>query len=158
MQALDAIPGTDLLVHGLVKPASRLALFESDYRNRAVRHVNAYLPEPVVVHSLARQADVLVFWYDENLRTPGASGAVTVGLSTGVPVITSPTSRFVELRSCTQQPSYLVDGIRAVLADAELRRSLTSRARLFCAQHSWPEVARQHRALWLQAIAGGQLV
>jgi glycosyltransferase involved in cell wall biosynthesis len=158
MQALDSIPGADLVVYGLVKPASGLALFEYDYRNRAVRHVNAYLPESVVVQSLAQQTDVLVFWYDENLWTPGASGAVTVGLSTGVPVITSPTSRFAGLRSCTYQPPSLVDGIRTMLEDAELRRSLSARARLYCTQHSWPEVARMHHALWAQAIAAGQLV
>jgi glycosyltransferase involved in cell wall biosynthesis len=153
MDALDATPGLELLVYGIAQPPSRADAFAADYRGRAVRHVNSYLPESSVATELAALADVLVFWYDENLGTPGASGAVTVGLSTGVPVVVSPTSRFAEIRSCTYQPRSLIEGLPIILQDDKLRASLTARARFYCSEHSWREIARGHRILWTEAMA-----
>jgi glycosyltransferase involved in cell wall biosynthesis len=158
MHALDVIPGLELLVYGTVPARGSLRRFTDDYQGRSVRHVNSYLPEQDVVAELAAQADILVFWYDENLITPGTSGAVTVGLATGVPVITSPTTRFAELRSCTYQPPSLIEGIQVLLDDEGLRTSLAARARLYCAENSWPCVGRRHRAVWAEAVAAGQIV
>ena len=155
-EALDVVQGSTLLVYGTARSAAKLEAMRRLWAGRPVRHVNEYLPERVVVSELAARADVLVFWYSENAMA--ASGAVGVGLSAGVPVITSPTSWFADLRSCTYQPDSLAEGISAVLDGEELRKSLRASARLYCFEHSWPEMARRHRSVWAEAMETGQLV
>ena len=46
-----------------------------------------------------------------------------VGLATGVPVLTSPTSWFADLRDVTYQPADLEEGVRRLLEDTQLRGS-----------------------------------
>jgi len=44
-------------------------------------------------------------------------------------------------------PAGGADTVRA-LGDADLRRTLTARAREYCNDHSWDRVAERHLALW----------
>jgi glycosyltransferase involved in cell wall biosynthesis len=111
------------------------------------RRVSELLPVEEVARRLAAEADLLVFWYDEVSRA-SASGAVRVGLASGVPVLTSPTTWFSDLTDVTYQPDDLVDGVRRLLEDTPLRDRLTTAARDYCQEHSWPRIARRHLELW----------
>jgi glycosyltransferase involved in cell wall biosynthesis len=90
---------------------------------------------------------VLVYWYDDTTLAT-ASGAVRLGLSTGVPVLASPTSWFSDLRDVTFQPDALADGVHRLLGDERLRRHLTKSAQSFCHAHSWQRTAARIHALW----------
>ena len=152
MDVLDAIPGTELLIYGTARSSGQLDDFRNLCGDRAVHHVNDFRTERQVVEELAEKADALVFWYDE--KPLATSGAVRVGLSTGKPVITSPTAWFADLRSCTYQPSSLTYGVSRILNDMELRESLVMRARYYCMEHDWKETARLHQMLWAEASDG----
>jgi hypothetical protein len=112
-----------------------------------VRREPGYLAEEEVARRLAAEADLLVFWYDD-APLDAASGAVRVGLASGVPVLTSPTAWFADLAEATFQPTDLVAGVRRALDDDVLRRRLVDAARAHCHDHSWARVAEQHLALW----------
>jgi glycosyltransferase involved in cell wall biosynthesis len=88
-----------------------------------------------------------VFWYD-GIGFPTASYAVRIGLAAGVPVLTSPTSWFADLRDVTYQPRNLVEGVRRLLDDTPLRERLTAAAREYCHAHTWSRIAERHLALW----------
>jgi glycosyltransferase involved in cell wall biosynthesis len=109
--------------------------------------VTTYAPAATIARELAARADALVFWYSE-APAAVASGAVRTGLSTGVPVLTSPTNWFAEVRGATYQPTSLAEGIERLLGDTSLRMRLAQRARDFCERHSWRRIAERHDALW----------
>ena len=109
--------------------------------------VDQFLPAEEVARRLAAEADVLVFWYDD-VPHASASGAARVGLATGVPVLTSPTHWFHELRDVTYQPDDLVDGVQRLLEDTALRKRLAAAARDYCHENSWARSAERHLALW----------
>jgi hypothetical protein len=71
-----------------------------------------------------------------------------VGLATGVPVLTSATGWFADLREVTYQPADVMEGVRRLLDDSALRGTLSTGAREFCAQHAWRRVAAEHLTLW----------
>jgi glycosyltransferase involved in cell wall biosynthesis len=147
LDALRQLPGAELVVYGHAKGAAQRAAFARAADGLPVRHVDTYLPEHEIAARLAAEADVLVFWY----RAPvylSTSGAARVGLATGVPVLTSATDWFSDLREVTYQPENLVEGVERLLEDGALRKHLTRAAREYCHQHSWPRIAERHRALW----------
>jgi glycosyltransferase involved in cell wall biosynthesis len=147
LDVLRELPGTELVLYS----HTRSREFEGEWEQAAaglpVRRVAGYLAEEEVARRLAAEADLLVFWYDEP-SFAAASGAARVGLATGVPVLTSPTSWFADLTEATFQPASLVDGVRRGLDDDVLRRRLTETARAYCHDHSWARVAERHLALW----------
>jgi glycosyltransferase involved in cell wall biosynthesis len=118
-----------------------------DAEGLPVRHVREYLPMDEIIRRLAAEADILVFWYDE-FSFVSASYAVRIGLATGVPVLTSPTSWFHDLRDVTYQPVNLVEGVQHLLEDTALREQLTTGARAYCHHNSWSRIAERHLVLW----------
>jgi glycosyltransferase involved in cell wall biosynthesis len=112
-----------------------------------VRWIEDYRAEADVAHDLAAEADVLVFWYDE-ARYVSASIAVRTGLASGVPVLTSPTRWFQDVRGVTHQPVNLVEGLERLLEDTTLRDTLTEAATDYCHRHAWSKIADRHRALY----------
>lgn len=106
-----------------------------------------FRPEDEVARLMAARCDVLVFWYAD---TPlhAASGAIRVGLATGIPVLASPTRWFADVREATYQPDDLVAGVRRLLEDDDLRADLSAAAREYCTAHSWRRVAKRHVELW----------
>jgi glycosyltransferase involved in cell wall biosynthesis len=112
-----------------------------------VRRVEQFLDEPEIAHRLAAEADVLVFPYAQP-RFAAVSGAVRVGLASGVPVLTTPTTWFSDLGAVTLQTDDLAGGIARLLDDTALRDELTAAARVHCHEHSWDRAARQHADLY----------
>ena len=147
LDILRQIPGTELLLFASTKSSEIEALWENACRGLPVSRTREYLPVSEVAHHLAANADILAYWYDE-VPHYSASGAVRIGLATGVPVLASPTSWFHDLRSVTYQPDSLADGVRQLIEDTNLRNDLTARARQYCHENSWPAVAAQHLTLW----------
>jgi hypothetical protein len=124
-----------------------------------VRRIDSFLTVEEIARRLAAEADALVFWYDAAPHE-SASYAVRVGLSTGVPVLCSPTNWFRDVAAATHQPSVatladLEAGVERVLTDDLLREHLAGAARHYCHEHRWAQIARQHRELWsrLEATA-----
>ena len=147
LDVLREVAGTELVLFSHAKSPGADAWWEAARAGLPVRRVGGYLPAPEVARRLAGEADVLVFWYDE-VPHAAASGAVRVGLATGVPVLASPTSWFADLREVTYQPDDPVEGVRRLLEDPPLRDRLSEAAREYCHQHAWGRVARRHLALW----------
>jgi glycosyltransferase involved in cell wall biosynthesis len=112
-----------------------------------VRRVAEFLEEEEIARRLAAEADVLVFPYAQP-RFAAVSGAVRVGLASGVPVLTTPTTWFSDLRDVTLQTDDLAAGIARLLDDTALRDALTDGARRHCAEHSWDQAARRHAELY----------
>ena len=147
LEVLRAVPGTELVLYGCPGPAADAAAWERAAVGLPVRWYRAQLPAEEVARRLAAEADVLAFWYDE-VPDASASGAVQVGLATGVPVLTSPTGWFTDLREACYQPDDLVTGIARLLDDTPLRDQVTAAARDHCHDHAWPRVAKAHERLW----------
>jgi glycosyltransferase involved in cell wall biosynthesis len=121
--------------------------FAAATRDADVRRDSRFLPVEEVARRLAAEADVLLFWYDE-VDAATVSGAVRVGLATGVPVLTSPTTWFADLREVTYQPADLEAGVHRLIEDTRLRRHLVEAATEYCHAHSWARIAERHLALW----------
>jgi glycosyltransferase involved in cell wall biosynthesis len=147
LELLPQLPGTELLVVGHDKSGTKDARWAADSAGLPVRRVSSFLSEREAATLLAAEADVLVYWYEER-GVASASGATRLGLSTGVPVLASPTSWFDDLRDVTFQPDDLADGVVRLLEDDRLRRHLTTSAREFCHAHSWQRTAARINALW----------
>ena len=112
-----------------------------------VRRIAQFLDEPEIARRLAAQADVLVFPYAQP-RFSAVSGAVRVGLASGVPVLTTPTTWFSDLQDVTLQTDDLAAGIARLLDDTALRDDLSAAAREHCHAHSWDRAAQQHADLY----------
>jgi len=112
-----------------------------------VRRVAQFLDEAEIARRLAAEADVLVFPYAQP-RFAAVSGAVRVGLASGVPVLTTPTTWFSDLREATLQTDDLAGGIARLLEDTALRDELSTAAREHCHDHSWERVAQRHAELY----------
>jgi glycosyltransferase involved in cell wall biosynthesis len=147
LDALRAIPDSELLLVSHAKYPQNEEAWSRAAEGLPVRRIGAFLPVADAARLLAAEADVLVYWYAETGHD-SASGAVRVGLATGVPVLASPTRWFRELREATFQPDDLVSGIRRLFDDTQLRDTLTAAARDYCHEHSWPKTAERHAALW----------
>jgi glycosyltransferase involved in cell wall biosynthesis len=147
LEVLRALPGTELLIFSHAKSAETEKNWREAARGLPVRRVGEFLPIEEVSRRLAAEADILAFWYDE-MGFSSASGAVRVGLATGVPVLTSPTRWLQDVSGATHQPQDLIGGVRRLLDDNPLRESLVQAARDFCHADSWDRTAERHLALW----------
>jgi glycosyltransferase involved in cell wall biosynthesis len=153
LEILRDIPGAELLLFSSAKSAEVEALWENAASGLPVRRIREYLPASEIASRLAAEADVLAYWYKE-IAHYSASGAVRVGLATGVPVLTSHTNWFHDLRDVTYQSSDLAEGVRRLLEDTELRNNLGAKARQYCEENSWARVAAQHLTLWNRLVVG----
>lgn len=147
LDLLRALPGTDLLLFSHAKSSAIEDEWNEAVGTLPVHRISGFLGVEEIAHRLASEADILAFWYDE-VDHASASGAVRVGLATGVPVLASPTSWFSELRDTTYQPEHLMDGAERLLEDTELRNRLTAEAHRYCNAHSWLRTAGHHQELW----------
>jgi glycosyltransferase involved in cell wall biosynthesis len=120
-------------------------------RSVPVRRESAFLDAAEVARRLAAEADVLVFPYEEP-RFAAVSGAVRVGLATGVPVLTSPTRWFADVTGATLQTDDLVAGLGRLLDDTALRDRLVAAAREHCHAHSWARTAQRHARLYSSLV------
>lgn len=143
----DSGEEAELLLFSHAKSAHNEAAWEQAAAGLPVRRVREYLPAEEICRRLAAEADILVFWYDD-IPYASASGAVHVGLASGVPVLTSATRWFEELTEATYQPTDLVEGIRRLLDDITLRAEVTAAARVYCHANSCRRSAERHLALW----------
>lgn len=147
LDVLKAVPNTNLILYSYAKTPERAQTWEQAAAGLPVlRHTDFQSPESVA-QRLAAEADILVFWYDE-VSHASASGAVRIGLATGVPVLASPTSWFEELSQVTYQPEDLVTGVTRLLEDTRLRKELNTAAREYCEENSWAHTANRHSVLW----------
>ena len=142
-----AIPESQLVIysHDHGDPAVRVSLERVD--GQSVRLITDFMPPEEIASRLAAEADVLVFWY-QSWGALIASGAVHIGLATGVPVMTSPTSWFKDLKEVTYQPADPLDGVKRLLEDTDLRQRLVGAATDYCHVNSWVSIAQRHRSLW----------
>ena len=147
LDLLREVPRTRLLLFSHARDPELGREFAQAARGLPVEWVDEFLPAEEIARRLAAEADLLAYWYDET-PYPAASGAARIGLATGVPVLTSPTRWFADLRDVTHQPASLAEGAAALLEDAPLRRRLAEDARAFCHDHSYARMARRHRELW----------
>jgi glycosyltransferase involved in cell wall biosynthesis len=147
LEALRVLRGAELVLYSYAKGPQEELAFEEAAEGLPVRRISSFLPEEEIARRLAAEADALVFWYRPTAWA-STSGAARVGLATGVPVLTSASPLFSDLRDVTYQPDNLIDGVERLFADDALRRRLIDAARRFCHEHSWPRTAERHRALW----------
>ncbi len=147
LEVLKAIPESELLIFSYPKASELENSWSKAIEGLPVRRVSEFLPEREIAQRLAAEADILVFWYDDILPET-ESGAVRVGLATGVPVLTSPTKWFRSVGDVTYQPENLVEGIHRLLDDSSLRMQLTTAAKEYCHANSWSQVAKLHTDLW----------
>jgi glycosyltransferase involved in cell wall biosynthesis len=147
---LELLRGHDdlrLLLFSATRSLDDAATWQRASADLPVDRETRFLGSDEVATRLAAEADALVFWYDET-DYPAVSGAVRVGLASGVPVLTSPTTWFADVRDVTYQPPDLDSGVRRLLDDTGLRESLVTAARDYCHEHSWARIAERHVALW----------
>ena len=119
LDALPAIPDTELVLYSRARSPELEAEWEAAAAGLPVRRYREYLPVEQIARRLAAEADILVYWYHD-LPFASASAAVRIGLASGVPVMTSPIPMFSELKDVTYQPDDLIAGIRRLLEDTAL--------------------------------------
>lgn len=147
LDVLRALPGTSLVIYSHPLTDSRAKEWEQATEGLPVRWVRDFLPSEESARRIAAEADALVFWY-KDIDVYSASGAVRVGLATGVPIVASSARWFDEMREAVYQPDDLVDGVRRILDDTTLRDHVVSGARAYCEENSWSRMGQRHRALW----------
>jgi glycosyltransferase involved in cell wall biosynthesis len=147
LDAIRRIPGSELLLISHAQSAELEERWAAAARDLPVRRISEFLPVEEVARRLAAEADILAYWYDD-VPHASASGAVTIGLASGVPVLTSRTGWFEGLAGVTFQPDDLVEGIQRLLDDEPLRERLVDAARTYCNEHNWERTAQRHLALW----------
>ena len=147
LDALQKLPGTELVLASHARSSDMEARWTSAAAGLPVRRYADFQPVADTARLLAAEADILVFWYDE-VTFAAASSAVHLGLATGVPVLTSRTRWFADLRDVTLQADDLIEGVQRLLEDTKLRQELISAARDYCHENSWPHIAERHLELW----------
>ncbi len=147
VDAAAALGDVELLLVGSTRAAWADEWFAGLDLPVPVRRVAEFLDEDEIARRLAAEADVLVFPYAPP-RFAAVSGAVRVGLASGVPVLTSPTTWFSDLRHATLQTDDLAGGIARLLDDTALREELSGAAREHCHRHSWTRTAQRHVDLY----------
>ena len=147
LEAAAAVGDVELLLIGSTRAAWADEWLAGLRLPVTVRRVAEFLQEEEIARRLAAEADVLVFPYAQP-RFAAVSGAVRVGLASGVPVLTTPTTWFSDLRDVTLPTDDLAAGIARLLDDTALRDALTDGARRHCAEHSWERTARRHAELY----------
>jgi glycosyltransferase involved in cell wall biosynthesis len=147
VDAAAALGDVELLLIGSTRAAWADEWFAGLDLRVPVRRVGGFLDEDEIARRLAAEADVLVFPYAQP-RFAAVSGAVRVGLASGVPVVTSPTTWFSDLGHTTLQTDDLATGIARLLDDTAMRTELSGAAREHCHAHSWARVAQRHADLY----------
>jgi glycosyltransferase involved in cell wall biosynthesis len=147
VDAAAALGDVELLLIGSTRAAWADEWFAGLDLRVPVRRVGGFLDEDEIARRLAAEADVLVFPYAQP-RFAAVSGAVRVGLASGVPVLTSPTTWFSDLGHTTLQTDDLAAGIARLLDDTALRTELSGAAHEHCHAHSWARVAQRHADLY----------
>jgi glycosyltransferase involved in cell wall biosynthesis len=147
LEVLRELEGSELLMFSYAKSAQIEAEWNLASRGLPVQRIADFLPAREIARRLASRADILVFWYDDKPLL-SVSGAVRVGLATGVPVLVSSSKWFWDVKEATYQPDNLVEGIRRLIEDRDLRNQLSEAARDFCFENSWENIARRHVELW----------
>jgi len=147
LEAAAAVGDVELLLIGSTRAAWADEWLAGLDLTVPVRRVAEFLDEAEIARRLAAEADVLVFPYAQP-RFAAVSGAVRVGLASGVPVLTTPTTWFSDLRAVTLQTDDLAAGIARLLDDTALGDELAAAARQHCAEHSWAWAARRHVELY----------
>jgi glycosyltransferase involved in cell wall biosynthesis len=84
----------------------------------------------------------------------GASGAARTALTSGSPAAVSRASIFDDIREATHTLAGPLDrALDQLLADRELRDRTAARARRFCEENSWENVAKRHAELYRDLTA-----
>ncbi len=152
LDVLKAIPGTSLVIYSHPLNDTRAEEWERATEGLPVRWIRDFLPSEECARRIAAEADALIYWY-KDIDVYSASGAVRVGLATGVPIVASSSRWFDEMREAVYQPSDLVDGVRQILDDTPLRDRTVAGARAYCEENSWGRTGERHRALWRSVSA-----
>lgn len=147
LEAVRALPGASLLMVSHAPDPAVEAAWEKAARGVAVRRIGGYPDAATAARLLAAEADVLAFPYHD-VAVAYASGAVTIGLATGVPVLTSLAACFDDLGSAVWRATDLRQGLGRLLDDTALREQTMQAARDYCHDNDWKVTARRHRALW----------
>lgn len=121
--------------------------WERRIAGKPVEWVPDFLPIEESARRLARECDALAYWYP-SLPFGSASGAVRVGLATGVPIVASPANWLEELGDTVHRATDLREGLERILTDTQLRKDVVANARRFCREHSWEAIAERHRVLY----------
>jgi glycosyltransferase involved in cell wall biosynthesis len=149
-EALRHVSGCNVVL--FANPSAGPALSEADWPAHVpVRLRPDWIPLAQVAAQLAAEADVLVFHYDE-VSHVSASSAAVLGLSTGVPVLTSSTTWFEDLGPAVHRAGTdaagLAAGLDRLLDDDELRACTVAAAREYCVANSWSRTGARHVELW----------
>ena len=147
LEVLRQLRGTELVMFSHARDEHIEADWAQAAAGLAVRRYRNYLPTKTIATRLAAQADILVYWYEDNVLD-AVSGAVRIGLASGVPVLASPVSWFKDVAEVTYQPEFLVEGVQRLLEDTALQRQLVGAAREYCHENSWSRIADRHLHLW----------
>jgi len=147
LDVLRALPDTSLVIYSHARNPARAEEWLRASEGLPVRWVSDFLPSEESARRIAAEADAMIYWY-RDIDHHSASGAVRVGLSTGVPIVASTSRWFDELRDAVYQPADLVEGVRRILDDTELQERVSAGARAYCEENSWTATAERHRALW----------
>jgi glycosyltransferase involved in cell wall biosynthesis len=147
LDLLPRLPGAELLMFSYAKSEQTERRWNEAAAGLPVRRERGFLPVDEVARRLAAECDILVFWYDHSSHA-SSSYAARIGMATGVPVLTSPTGWFADLRECTYQPEDLFEGVKQLMEDTPLRERLVTASRDYCHENSWPRIAERHLALW----------
>jgi glycosyltransferase involved in cell wall biosynthesis len=147
---LRRVPGCDLVLYA--NPSAGGELTAADWPAHVpVRLQPDWIPLARVAAQLAAEADVLVFHYDEVAHVSASSAAI-LGLSTGVPVLTSATTWFEDLGPAVHRAGTdaagLAAGLDLLLDDDELRARTVAAAREYCVANSWSRTGARHVELW----------
>ena len=96
---------------------------------------------------LRNSADVVVAWPGPacDLATIQAAHAA---VASGVPLVASAQPHLAEIGHAAHRPPVLAEGVMRVLGDQELRASLWSAARGYCAARTWNGASERHKTLW----------
>ncbi len=147
VEAAGLLGDIELALFCHVKPGRAEPAWQARRSRVPLRWERDFLAPEVLARRLAAEVDVLVYWYDET-TLHAVSGAVRIGLATGVPVLASPTRWFDDVRDATYQPDDLAAGIARLLEDTALRQDLVAAARDHCHANSWERTAQRHQELW----------
>lgn len=147
LDVLRQVPGTELLMFSHTQDARLEQEWEEAALGLPVRRVREYWPAQRCAERLAAEADVVAYHYSETAHA-SASGAIGVGLASGVPVLASTAGWFDEFGEAVHREADAATGVARLLDDTALRDRTTEAARAFCHANDWAASARRHRALW----------
>jgi glycosyltransferase involved in cell wall biosynthesis len=147
LDAVRNLPGASLLLVAHARDPAMEAAWEKAACGVPVRRIGGYPDAAAAARLLAAEADLLAYPYRE-AGLAYASGAVTVGLATGVPVLASTAACFDDLGEAVWRTDDLHGGLARMLDDTALRERTAAAARAYCHDNDWATTTRRHRALW----------